>query len=181
MGVRLSPPPFPGHMAALDLALFALYGAVAFGARTVIQIRRTGSSGFKGVGGRPDSVEWLGGVLFVVALVLGVAAPVLDLAGLLEPIDVLDGQIGHAAGVGLFAGGLLTTVVAQLAMGESWRIGVDTEERTALVTDGPFSVVRNPIFSGMIPVALGLALLVPSAVAATGWSRSPPRSRSRRG
>lgn len=50
-------------------------------------------------------------------------------------------------------------------MGDSWRIGVDHGERTALVTDGPFAYVRNPIFAGMIPAGLGIALLVPSIVA----------------
>lgn len=47
-------------------------------------------------------------------------------------------------------------------MGASWRIGVDPRERTDLVTSGLFSHVRNPIFTGMSAVALGLALLVPS-------------------
>ena len=53
-------------------------------------------------------------------------------------------------------------------MGESWRIGVDEQERTALVTSGPFAVVRNPIFAGMLPASLGLALLVPNVVALAG-------------
>ena len=53
-------------------------------------------------------------------------------------------------------------------MGDSWRIGVDEEERTALVTSGPFAVVRNPIFAAMLPTSLGLALLVPNVVALAG-------------
>jgi protein-S-isoprenylcysteine O-methyltransferase Ste14 len=50
-------------------------------------------------------------------------------------------------------------------MGRSWRIGVDPGERTGLVTGGPFALVRNPIFSGMILTWVGLALMVPSVVA----------------
>ena len=53
-------------------------------------------------------------------------------------------------------------------MGESWRIGVDEQERTELVTSGPFAVVRNPIFAAMLPASMGLALLVPNAVALVG-------------
>ena len=75
---------------------------------------------------------------------------------------------------------------AQIAMGASWRIGVDPDERTELVMDGPFAVVRNPIFAAMLPTALGLTLLVPSWVAILGssawWSPSSCRcawSRSR--
>lgn len=152
-------------MAALALVCFGLYGTLAFGLRTAIQLRRTGSSGFKGISGRLGSVEWIGGVLFVVAIAVGVAAPVCALAGALEPIEALDQTGTHVAGVVLFVAGLGITLVAQIAMGQSWRIGVDPEERTDLVTDGPFAIVRNPIFSGMIPTSIGLALMVPNVVA----------------
>ena len=133
--------------------------------RTAVHHRRTGSSGFIGISGRPGSSEWVGGVLFVVAIVLGLLAPILQLAGAIDPIAALDGEIAQAAGIGLYGGGAMTTIVAQFAMGDSWRIGVDERERTDLVTTGPFSAVRNPIYAGMIPVSLGLALLVPNVVA----------------
>jgi protein-S-isoprenylcysteine O-methyltransferase Ste14 len=155
-------------MAELALACFALYLALAFGLRTALQLRRTGSTGFRGVGGRPGSAEWWGGVLFVVALLAGVAAPLLDIAGALEPIAALDGTIGQAAGGVLFAFGLAATLSAQIAMGDSWRIGVDIAERTDLVTEGPFELVRNPIFAGMLPTSLGLSLLVPNVAALAG-------------
>jgi protein-S-isoprenylcysteine O-methyltransferase Ste14 len=64
-----------------------------------------------------------------------------------------------------FGLGLAGTLIAQLAMGDSWRVGVDESERTELVTSGPFAVVRNPIFAAMIPTSLGLTLLVPNVVA----------------
>lgn len=65
--------------------------------------------------------------------------------------------------------GGIGTVVAQLAMGDSWRIGVDTSERTELVTGGPFEIVRNPIFTAMLAAALGLTLLVPNVLALVGF------------
>lgn len=152
-------------MAELALALYVVYLALAFGLRTVLQVRATGATGFHGLGGRPGSPEWIAGVLFAVALVLGLAAPVLALTGTVEPIAALDGAGMHIAGVAVTVAGILLTLYAQIAMGESWRIGVDPGERTELVTDGPFAWVRNPIFSAMIPTALGLAMLVPSPVA----------------
>ena len=155
-------------MAGIALALLAGYVALAFGARTALQLRRTGSTGFKGVSGRPGSAEWAGGVLFVFALGLGVAAPVLDLAGAIDPVGFLDGRLGHALGFVLYALGLAGTLVAQGSMGRSWRIGVDRSEKTDLVTTGPFAVVRNPIFSAMIPTFLGLALMVPNVCALAG-------------
>lgn len=155
-------------MAALALGAYALYMALAFGLRTVIQLRRTGSSGFEGISGRPGSAEWTAGVLFVVAIAVGIAAPLLALTGVVEPIAALDTTAVHAVGIALFAVGLTGTLVAQVAMGESWRIGVDERVTTDLVTDGPFAIVRNPIFAAMLPASTGLALMVPSWVALAG-------------
>ena len=155
-------------MATLALLSYVLYLVLAFGLRTLIQIRRTGASGFKGVSGRPGTAEWLAGALFVVAIFVGFAAPVLALADLVEPLGGLDRGGVHAAGIVLFALGLAATLMAQFAMGASWRIGVDESERTDLVTDGPFALSRNPIFAAMIPASVGLALMAPSVVAIAG-------------
>jgi protein-S-isoprenylcysteine O-methyltransferase Ste14 len=155
-------------MDVVALVSYGVYLALAFGVRSLIQLRRTGSTGFKGLGGRPGSAEWLAGVLFGLALAVGVAAPVLALADVVEPIGSLDSAPVHVAGVALFLGGLGATFAAQVAMGASWRIGVDEGERTELVTDGPFAHVRNPIFAAMLPTALGLTLMVPSVVAFAG-------------
>jgi len=155
-------------MPTLALVLYAVYLLLAFGVRTVVQVRRTGSTGFKGIGGRPGSAEWLAGVGFTLAIVLGASAPILDLLDVADPIGALDGPAAHVAGAILAVAGIAATLYAQMAMGESWRIGVDPEERTQLVTSGPFGLVRNPIFSAMLPTALGLTLLVPSWVAIAG-------------
>jgi len=157
-------------MGWVALGCYGLYGVLAFGLRSAVQMRRTGSTGFKGISGRPGSLEWSAGVLFGIALIVGVLAPVLDVTGALEPIDLLDGPVGHALGLALFALGLAATLYAQLAMGESWRVGVDENERTDLVTHGPFAVVRNPIFAAMIPTSLGLTLMVPNVVALIGFA-----------
>lgn len=155
-------------MELLGLILYLVYLTLAFGLRTVVQVRRTGSTGFHGVGGRPFSAEWLAGVGFVVAIVLGFSAPVLALLDVVEPIDALNGHGAHIVGTVLAVAGIAATLYAQVAMGTSWRIGVDPGERTELVTTGPFALVRNPIFAAMLPTALGLVLLVPSWPALAG-------------
>ena len=152
-------------VAELAIALYTLYLLLAFGLRTALQVRATGSTGFHGLGGQPGSAEWFAGVLFAIALILGIAAPALALTGVIAPIEALDGSGAHVVGVVLALLGIALTLYAQVAMGTSWRIGVDHEERTALVTNGPFGWVRNPIFSAMIPISIGLALMVPSVVA----------------
>ena len=147
-------------MPRLALALYALYLALAFGWRTWLQLRRTGSSGFVGIS-RAGVLERLGGALLIVSIVLGLLSPLAELTGslaLLMPARPVLGAL-------LYASGLALTLAAQLQMGVSWRIGVDPSEKTGLVTGGPFAFARNPIFSGMIAVALGLALLVPNALA----------------
>jgi protein-S-isoprenylcysteine O-methyltransferase Ste14 len=155
-------------MAAVALVLYAVYLALAFGLRILIQLRRTGSTGFSGLSGSPGSAEWVAGVGFATALLVGAAAPLLALLDLAEPFGALDVTALHVAGLVLAIAGIAATFYAQVAMGASWRIGVDPAERTQLVTGGPFALVRNPIYAAMLPTALGLALLVPSWVAIGG-------------
>jgi protein-S-isoprenylcysteine O-methyltransferase Ste14 len=152
-------------MAGLALGLYCVSLALTFGVRIVIQVRRTGSTGVHGLPEDAGSLEWFAGGLFIASLVMGGLAPPLALLGALEPIPALDGPVGNATGVVLAVGGILLTFGAQLAMGDAWRIGVDSTERTELVTDGPFGLVRNPIYSAMIPTVFGLVLMVPNVLA----------------
>jgi protein-S-isoprenylcysteine O-methyltransferase Ste14 len=69
-------------------------------------------------------------------------------------------------GVAVFAVGLLGVVLAQAAMGPSWRVGTDPDETTALVTDGLFRWVRNPIYAGMSLCLVGMVVASRSWVAA---------------
>src|SRR6266511_504011 len=151
-------------MSGLALVLWIVFGVVALGGRILLQLLRTGSTGLAGISGRPGSVEWFGGLLFVAALAGGVIGARVQVTGAVGPIDALDTTAIQVAALVLYALGLAGCVAAQLAMGASWRIGVDESERTDLVTGGPFAIVRNPIYSGVIPLVLGLMLLAPNPV-----------------
>ena len=153
-------------MAPLALALYLVYLALAFGLRGWLQWRRTGDAGFRFGGFAAAPAERAGGILFVVALALGLAAPVLELLGALEAVE---GLRAPALGLLLSLAGIAGTLHAQLEMGASWRVGVDPSERTALRTDGPFRFVRNPIFSWMILTVAGLTVLVPNVASLVGW------------
>jgi protein-S-isoprenylcysteine O-methyltransferase Ste14 len=156
-------------MAVAALVLFGISLTLTFGVRIAVQWRRTGSTGVHGFAAGATPLERFAGVLFVAGLLCGATAPVLALLDVLEPIPALDGTARHALGLGLAAVGIVLTFGAQLAMGDAWRIGVDPEERTELVTGGPFGVVRNPIYSAMLPTVLGLVLMVPNALAVAAF------------
>jgi protein-S-isoprenylcysteine O-methyltransferase Ste14 len=153
----------------LALILWGVFGLVGFAGRAALQKARTGSWGIQGVSGSPGSTEWTAGVLFLFSLALAVAGPALQATDAIEPIGALDKDGLHAAGVVVFAVGLAATFGAQVAMGASWRIGVEESERTGLVSDGPFAIVRNPIYSTMLPAVAGLVVVAASFPAIAGW------------
>jgi protein-S-isoprenylcysteine O-methyltransferase Ste14 len=151
-----------GTSALVALILYVLALLLAFGFRSWRHRRRTGSSGVN-VRSRPGSAPWWGAVLFVLALILAAAAPILALTG--HAPAVVSAPIAHWIGLALTLVSSVAVLAAQAGMGASWRIGVDTAERTALVTSGAFAWVRNPIFTGMVATVTGLALMVPNGVA----------------
>jgi protein-S-isoprenylcysteine O-methyltransferase Ste14 len=137
--------------------LEAAFGVFAVGLRWWVHWRRTGDSPFRGGAG-------MSGVTAMVVLsAVLVVPPVLDVTGAVPRL--VHGGWVSALGFALALAGVAATVWSQFAMGESWRIGVDNTERTALVTAGPFRWVRNPIYTSMVLFAAGIGLLVPNIAA----------------
>ncbi|MFI8363387.1 methyltransferase family protein [Streptomyces sp. NPDC085612] len=157
------------NWACITLALFAAWAVTAFGLRAAVQRRRTGDAGFRGISGRPGSAAWWAGVLFVLALLGGAAAPAAALAGMPTLPGAGDSSALRWTGLAVALAGMAATQVAQGGMGASWRVGVDAAERTDLVTSGLFAYVRNPVFTAMTVTAAGLALMVPNALAVLAW------------
>jgi protein-S-isoprenylcysteine O-methyltransferase Ste14 len=152
-------------MAAVALALYIAFGVLALGWRCWMQRRHTGSTGYRGLSRRRGLLGLVGGIAFIVAMVGGLAAPLLQLLGVVSPPHILDHRWVNAAGFALAVCGLAATLYAQLDMGESWRVGVDTSETTPLVRTGAFKLIRNPIFAAMLVFTLGQTLLAPNPVA----------------
>ena len=147
------------------LALYVVFVALGFGWRSRRQYRRTGSTGFRGISGGPGTPEWLAGAGFVVAMILALFAPTVQLLGVVSPIGAAEVPVLQSLGTVLALMGIAGTLYAQNDMGESWRIGVDVRETTTLVRGGVFALVRNPIFTAMLVFATGIALMVPNVVA----------------
>ncbi|WP_249643821.1 methyltransferase family protein [Nocardia sputi] len=157
-------------MAIAALLVFAMFALVAGGARVLIQRRRTGDTGIRQFRPTPGSVQWWAHWGFVTGgLITGLAGPLADLAGL-APIPLADRVAVTVTGVVVAVAGVAATFAAQLAMGTSWRIGVDDTEHTHLVTTGVFAYMRNPIFTAMLVTFAGLALMVPNPVAVAGYA-----------
>jgi protein-S-isoprenylcysteine O-methyltransferase Ste14 len=149
-------------MAVLALVLLAVWLLLVAGLPTLLRLQRTGAPSVPRFRDRPGSPQWWARLLSGIGFACAVAAPLAELAGL-QPLPILDRTPVRAAGVVLVVVGIAATLAAQLAMGASWRPDLDPTTRTALVTSGPFRLVRNPIFTA---TATGLALIVPNLVAA---------------
>ena len=146
-------------MTKVALLVYVVALVLAFGLRTVQQLRRTGRTGWVGVARGVGAARW-GAVLFAGSLILGIAGVALAAGGALA-VAVVPGWLG-ALGVLVAVVGAGVVLASQSAMGDQWRIGVDPSERTGLVTGGVFWVARNPIFTGMILTQLGVLMMTPS-------------------
>ncbi len=145
---------------------FILFFGLAMFWRSYLAWRRTGVNPYKL--GSGDSLHDYVGKLFRVTLI-GAALIVLAFSWyeplylLLTPIPWLHSDWLMGIGLVLLVVALVWVLVAQIQMGNSWRIGIDEQTKSPLVQHGLFGVSRNPIFLGMIVMLVGLLLTVPTA------------------
>lgn len=151
----------------LLLVYFLTYFLMGFILRSWVVYRRTGinplvlppTQDAYGYVGRAFKAEI--GICAIVVVLLAVRP---ESQAWMGPISQL--QLAATQWVGWFCllAALLWMLVAQAQMGASWRVGIDHQNRTALVSDGLFGVSRNPIFLAMRVNLLGFFLVVPNAV-----------------
>lgn len=144
---------------------FVVYFGIVFVWKTVVIARRIGKNPL--VFPKDDSAYALTGRYFKMLLAV-LFLYVLLFAffpawhGHFLPLTQLNKTVVQYTGLLLLLVALIWTVVAQNEMRNSWRIGIDTDTKTELVTTGLFSRSRNPVFFGMS--LLGLFLVTPNAV-----------------
>jgi protein-S-isoprenylcysteine O-methyltransferase Ste14 len=139
----------------------------AFFWRSYVVWKKTGVSPvvFKGSDSAHDFICRIFKALFaVIVAVVVIDAFVPSAYQYLIPIHWLERTWIKLTGLVLLLVSLLWTVFAQAQMGDSWRIGIDTEHITELVRNGVFRISRNPIFVGMMVTLLGLFLIIPNVV-----------------
>jgi len=80
-------------------------------------------------------------------------------------------QVGDALGwalVVLMAASFLLACWARLALGKLWSAGVERKADHRLVEEGPYAIVRHPIYTGLLAAALSLALVKATPLALAG-------------
>lgn len=152
-------------MGGVVLVLVVLWLGIASGLRIYLVYRRTGEIRTP-VPAMSGSAQWWARVVSSVAILFVFLAPIADLLGWLEPIQLLDRDIVRWLGLALYVLGIIGTLYAQSAMGDSWLPDIDPTRKTELVTTGPFTIVRNPVLACTAATAAGLALLLPNVLAA---------------
>lgn len=146
---------------------FVIYFGIAFVLKSLLVASRIGKSPL--VLPKDDSAYGLIGFYFKLTLI-AMFVYVLAFAflptwyGYFLPIRQLESLNVKYTGLIMLFISLFWTVIAQTHMKNSWRIGIDLDTKTELITSGLFSISRNPIFFGMILSLVGLFLITPNAL-----------------
>lgn len=85
----------------------------------------------------------------------------------LAPFYYLENRVLKITGLVLGHLALLCIVIAQSQMKQSWRIGIDYDNKTRLVTIGFFKFSRNPVYLFLLVALVGLFLILPNAITFT--------------
>lgn len=142
------------------------YFIAAFFWRSYVVWKKTGINPvvFKGSDSAHDFVGRVFKALFaVIVVVVVVYAFFPNVYQYVMPIHWLERTVVTLTGWILLLVSLVWTIAAQAQMGNSWRIGIDSDHSTRLVHTGVFRLSRNPIFLGMIVTLLGLFFVIPGA------------------
>lgn len=142
-----------------------LYLLLVFVLRSVILWKQTGVNPFV-FGNTEKAHDYIGRVYKVMVLGTWISIGIYSFYSAwysyLMPIDYLELDRLKTVGLILLIISFLWTSVAQYQMSKSWRIGIDYEEKTDLISHGLFKYSRNPIFLGVLISYLGTFLIIPN-------------------
>jgi protein-S-isoprenylcysteine O-methyltransferase Ste14 len=77
-------------------------------------------------------------------------------------ISPLFHPFGIILGILLAVCGYTGTLWCYSTLGNSWRIGINKNERTVLIKHGPYRFIRHPIYLFQIIILIGMASLLPT-------------------
>ena len=149
----------------LPIYVLLFFGLAMFW-RSYLAWKRTGVNPYKL--GNTDTVHDFVGKLFRLTLIA--SALIVFMFSFLEgfyellvPISWMSSSFLTVIGIALLIAALIWVLIAQIQMGDSWRIGIDDKSKSPLVQNGLFGVSRNPIFLGMLIMLAGMLLILPTA------------------
>ena len=144
----------------LALAAITLFYAIYLQRQFVLR-RRGIRTDRLGKGQKENKTRIVEIVLFVVSFSMPVAqyASIIANWGCVEAPEWLGGT-----GVVVAFAGVVFFLLAVVAMRENWRAGIDSTQKTELVTRGVYHISRNPAFVGFDLLYVGIALAFPNPV-----------------
>lgn len=139
--------------------------------RIAIQYHYTGDHGVRLAKRDAPYIEVIPGTTFVISFAINMVAIALahfevwltNYPSMLEATTLWTNIISALLGFS----GIAITVVAQIQMGHSWRIGVDQDESTDLVINGLYSKSRNPIYFGILLYWIAITVSFPHPIIVT--------------
>ncbi len=142
-----------------------LYLLLVFVLRSVILWKQTGVNPFV-FGNTEKAHDYIGRVYKLMVLLtwfsIGIFSFYPPWYQYLMPVQYLDIEWLKISGLLLLVVSFLWTSLAQYQMSKSWRIGIDYEEKTELISHGLFNYSRNPVFLGVLISYLGTFLIIPN-------------------
>ena len=94
----------------------------------------------------------------IVVFISVVAFFLVFIKGELQDSFAIRGTINEFVGVVLLVVGFIISLIAKKQLGASWSpsIRIDSEEDKKIVTSGLYSIVRHPIYFGLVFILLGI-------------------------
>ena len=147
-----------------------VYLLQVFVIKSIIQYKRTGVNPF--VFGKSDSAhDYISKVYKAMIFGLWIAIALFsffpDYYKYVLPFWFMEYEMLQHIGAALVLISLVWVIISQNQMAKSWRIGINYEEKTELVTNGVFKFSRNPVFLGILISYIGTFLIIPNAVTFT--------------
>lgn len=146
---------------------FIVFFLTAFLGKSAMVARKTGNN--PNVLPKDDSAYSLIGKYFILNLLLLFLYTILfllfpEIISETFKINILDYFPFKLIGILLMFISWIWVLTAQHHMKNSWRIGIDKNSPTELVTSGLFKYSRNPVFLGMMMSLTGLLFLLPNFI-----------------
>ncbi len=145
---------------------FLIYFFLVFVLRSFLLWKKTGVNPLtfnKGDDAHGYNGKVFGVISFIELIVVSIYAFIPSMHKYLLPFWYLENESLQYVGWALLLLSLIMVWLSQSNMKESWRIGIDEENKTELITSGFFAFSRNPIFLGIMIANVGLFLVLPNA------------------